>query len=46
MPEIDVPMLLFVSAGMVLAVSFAVLAGILCARVLFHATRSVEEEQP
>ena len=32
--------------GLVLAVSFAVLAGVVTARVLFHASRVSEEEQP
>ena len=46
MPQVDIPSILFITAGLGLAVSFAILAGILSARVFFHATGDVEDEQP
>jgi hypothetical protein len=39
MPQIDLGMVLFVSAGLGLAVSFSVAAGVVAARVFFDATR-------
>jgi len=45
MAQIDLGTLLFAGAGLGLAVSFAVLAGIVSARVFFNATRDAEEKR-
>jgi len=45
MPQIDLGAVLFTSAGLGLAVSFAVLAGIVSARVFFNATRDSEDKR-
>ena len=46
MPQIDVGTIIFASAGLGLAISFAVLVGVVTARLFFHATLDVEEERP
>jgi len=43
MPQLDLATALVALAGLGLAVSFAVVAGIATARVFFHASRAEEE---
>lgn len=44
MPQLDIGTLVLASAGLGLAVSFAVLAGVVTARLFFHASRAQEEK--
>lgn len=44
--QVDIGTILFASAGLGLAVSFAVAAGIVSARVFFRATSEPEEKRP
>jgi hypothetical protein len=46
MPQIDLASVLLVTAGLAIAVAFAILAGTVSARVFFDASRAKEEERP
>jgi hypothetical protein len=46
MPQFDIGTVLFAGAGLGLAVSFAVAAGVVTARVFFRATSAPEEKRP
>jgi hypothetical protein len=45
MPQVDIGTILFAGAGLGLAVSFAVAAGVVTARVFFHATSEPEDKR-
>ena len=46
MPQLDLATILLVTAGIGIAILFAILAGTVSARVFFDATRAKEEDRP